>query len=255
MGKIVKYLTIDLMKNWVMIVFTALLFLATLGFFALEGQNEKAVIGLLNLSLLLVPMLSLIFSITYYYNMYDFLLLILAQPIKRKKSIFSLYLSLLIVFSLSITIGLGLPLVFFNPFSTSYLLLLCILLLSAVFIAIALWAAVYTNDKSKGIGLSLLLWVYFVLLFDGILLLGMYNFAEYPIEKYVLFFTFLNPVDLSRIMVLMQTQTAALMGYSGAIFKQFFTTQQGLSIAVLLLVSWVVVPLMFAFNKFKKKDL
>jgi Cu-processing system permease protein len=255
MGKIVKYLTLDLLRNWVMLVFTALLLLATLGFYALEGQNEKALIGLLNLSLLLVPMLTLVFSITYYYNMYDFILLILAQPIKRKKSLMSLYLSLLIVFSLSIGIGLGLPLLLLNPGSNSLLMLLCLLLLSAVFIAIALWVAVFTNDKSKGMGLSLLLWVYFVLLFDGILLLGMYNFADYPIEKYVLFFTFLNPVDLSRIMILMQTQTAALMGYSGAIFKQFFTTSEGISLAALILCSWVFIPLAFAFNKFKKKDL
>ncbi|MDZ7845790.1 MAG: hypothetical protein U5L96_02860 [Owenweeksia sp.] len=55
----------------------------------------------------------------------------------------------------------------------------------------------------------------------------MYNFGGHPIEYFVLYITFLNPIDLSQIIVLMQTDAAALMGYSGAAFERFFTETQG----------------------------
>ncbi|WP_439483362.1 hypothetical protein [Cyclobacterium plantarum] len=99
------------------------------------------------------------------------------------------------------------------------------------------------------------LWVYFVLIFDGLVLLMMYNFSDYPIEKVVLYITFLNLVDLGRIMVLMQTEAAALMGYSGAIFRQFFSEWWGLIASLLIMLVWALVPVAISFRMFRVKDL
>ncbi len=255
MFKIAKFITTDLLKNKVMLLYLIFLWVACFGLFSLQGQGDKALTGILNVSLLVTPMLCLIFATIYFYNMYEFMMLLHAQPIKRNTLFIALYLSLSLVFTLIYFLGAGIPLLFMNPGKASILMIAGTSLLNFIFIAIALGVAVWTKDKSKGMGFSLLIWVYFVLLFDGIILLLMYNFSDYPIEKFVLYISFLNPVDLMRILVLMQTEASALMGYSGAIFQKVFTQNWGISIILLVMLVWTVLPLGLSLKAYNKKDL
>ncbi|HLW19619.1 MAG TPA: ABC transporter permease subunit [Cyclobacteriaceae bacterium] len=255
MFKLTKFVVQDLLRNWIVLLYMAFLMLAGFGFFMLEGQVDKALLGILNLVLLLVPMVTIIFSTIYYYNMYEFVVLLLAQPLKRKTVLGSIYLGLAISFGLALLIGLGLPLLLMHPSAVSVILLLVSLMLTLVFIALAILAGIWARDKARGMGISLLFWVYFVLIFDGIILMLMYNFSDYPIERGVLFITFLNPVDLGRILVLMQTEAAALMGYSGAIFNKFFNEWWGVAGSIAVLVIWALVPVGISFRMFRHKDL
>ena len=107
--------------------------------------------------------------------------------------------------------------------------------------SIALLAAVLTRDKAEGIGVALLLWFYFALLYDALLLYLMFSFADYPLEKAPLVFISLNPIDLARVVVLLQMDISALMGYTGALFSEFLGTGWGMALAVLLL--WLFVPI------------
>ena len=127
--------------------------------------------------------------------------------------------------------------------------------LSVIFVAIAMLAAVSTRDKAKGIGVNILLWLYFALLFDGIILFLLFQFADYPLEKLMVGVSALNPIDLGRILILLKLDVSALMGYTGAIFKDFFGTGSGLAIAFMVLVCWIVIPVLFSVRKFKRKDL
>lgn len=255
MLKISKYIIQDLLRNWIVLLYTAFWAAATFGLFMLEGQSDKAMLGLLNIGLLVVPMVTIIFATIYYYNMYEFIVLLLAQPLKRRTIFGSIFLGLSVSFGLAVLIGMGVPLLVVNPTPASALLLLVNLLLTFVFIALALFAGLLARDKARGMGLSLMLWVYFVLIFDGIVLMLMYNFSDYPIEKFVLYITLLNPVDLARILVLMQTEASAMMGYSGAVFNSFFTSSWGIAAAILAMMLWAAVPAASSFFRFRKKDL
>lgn len=255
MFKITKFVTLDLFRNWIILLYMAFLMVASFGLFMLEGQSDKALLGILNLVLLVVPMMTVIFSTIYYYNMYEFIVLLLAQPVKRRTVLGSIFLGLAVTFGVALIVGLGLPLMIMHPGGVAFTVLLVGLMLSFIFISLAILGGLWTRDKAKGMGISLLFWVYFVLIFDGIVLLLMYNFSDYPIEKAVLFITFLNPVDLGRIMVLMQTEAAALMGYSGAIFRQFFSNSWGIAGSLLVLMIWVSVPVWISFKLFSQKDL
>lgn len=255
MFKLTKFVIQDLLRNWIILLYTAFLLLSGFGFFFLEGQEGKAIVGILNLVLLVVPMVTIIFSTIYYYNMYEFIVLLLAQPLERKTVLGSIYLGLSLSFGVALLVGLGLPLMLMHPSAVSVILLLVSLMLTLIFIALAILAGIWAKDKARGMGIALLLWVYFVLIFDGIILMLMYNFSDYPIERGVLFITFLNPVDLGRILVLMQTQAAALMGYSGAIFNKFFTEWWGIAGSIFILILWAVIPVSFSFRMFRHKDL
>jgi len=129
------------------------------------------------------------------------------------------------------------------------------ILLTFIFVAIAIWCSVITNDKAKGIGISLLLWFYFSILFDGIILLVLFYFSDYPMEKVMLVLSALNPIDLGRILMLLQLDASALMGYTGAVFQKFLGSASGMITAILLLFTWAIVPLFIGTRLFRQKDL
>jgi len=45
------------------------------------------------------------------------------------------------------------------------------------------------------------------------------------------------------------------MGYTGAVFKNFFGNSWGLVLSFGLLLLWILVPFQISLQKFKKKDL
>ena len=68
-------------------------------------------------------------------------------------------------------------------------------------------------------------------------------------------FSFLNPIDLGRIQILLKMDIAALMGYTGAVFKDFFGTASGIIVTTIVLFLWIFIPVWFSTRKFKKMDL
>jgi Cu-processing system permease protein len=88
-----------------------------------------------------------------------------------------------------------------------------------------------------------------------LLLSFIYSFSDYPIDKPLLGFISLNPVDLGRILVLLQLDVAVMMGYSGALFKEFMGSLMGSIYTVACMSFWILVPLAVSVRKFKRKDL
>lgn len=255
MGKISKYVLYDIVRNKVMIAYTLFLLVTSFCLFQLEENSSKAVLSLLNIVLLVVPLVSLVFSTIHWYNSYEFIELMLTQPISRKKVLLSEYAGISSSLVTAVLIGLGIPILIydFNPTGLSLLLISC--LLSLVFTSISFWASVKSRDKAKGIGIALLLWFYFSLIFDGLLLLLLFAFSDYPLEKFTLVVSSLNPIDLGRIFLMLQMDVSALMGYTGAIYKDFFGSSLGLIYTLGIMAIWTVLPLSLALRSFKKKDL
>ena len=54
------------------------------------------------------------------------------------------------------------------------------------------------------------------------------TWSDYPLELPLLGLTLLNPVDLGRVLLLLQFDNAALLGYTGAVFERFFGSALGM---------------------------
>jgi Cu-processing system permease protein len=67
--------------------------------------------------------------------------------------------------------------------------------------------------------------------------------------------SFLNPIDIARILIIINTEAYALMGLSGALFTQFFGTSLGVGVSFTVLLIWVFIPFFLAWRKFLKMDL
>ena len=255
MKKIIKYVMTDILRNRIVLFYTLFLFAASFSMFNLEDNSSKGLLSLLNIILIIVPLVSIIFSTIYVYNSAEFIELLVSQPLKRKSIWLSLFTGLSASLSLSFLAGTGIPVFIYQGNRIGFMMIAMGIFLSIIFVAVAMLAAVITRDKAKGIGAAILLWLYFSLLFDGFVLFLLFQFADYPLEKPMIGITALNPVDLGRIMILLQMDVSAMMGYTGAIFKNFFGTYTGVIFSFGMMFIWVMVPVWFSTRKFNRKDL
>jgi len=255
MKKILKYVILDIVQNKIVLIYTFLLLLISLSVFNLENNAAKGLLSLLNIILIIVPLICIIFSTIYIYNSAEFIELLVSQPLKRKTIWLSIFSGLASSLAIAFFIGAGIPILLFHADATGITMIATGLFLTVVFVSIAMLAAGITRDKAKGIGLSILLWLFFSLIFDALVLFLLFQFQDYPLERVMVFLSFLNPIDLSRIQILLQMDISALMGYTGAVFREFFGNAVGISLSFLGLVVWIVVPLWISLRKFKEKDL
>lgn len=255
MIRIIKFVMLDILKNRIVLAYTILLAAFCWSAFSLEDNSDKGVLTLLNIILLIVPLVSILFSTIYIYNSAEFIELLLSQPIHRNKIWLSLFLGLSISMLCAFLIAAGIPLLFFAETVVGVIMTIVGCIISAVFISIAFLSSILSRDKAKGIGISILLWLYFALLFDGLVLFLLFQLSEYPIEKMMVGISATSPIDLARILILLHLNISAMMGYTGAIFKDFFGSSIGLFIAFTLLILWVVLPFLLSLKVFNKKDL
>ena len=255
MNRIIKFVVLDILNNRIVLVYTFILAVLSWSVFSLEDSSTKGLLSLLNIILLIVPLVSIIFTTIYLYNSAEFIELLLSQPIQRKKIWLSLFVGMSVSMVLAFVIGAGIPLLIYEASSVGFMMLGTGCLVSVVFVAIAFLSAIITRDKAKGIGISIMLWLFFALLYDGLILFLMFQLSDYPIEKAMVGISALNPISLARILILLHLDVSAMMGYTGAIFKDFFGTTTGLFISFFLLILWVIVPFYISLLKFKKKDL
>ena len=257
--KILKYSFFDLNRSrW---SYVYLHFYLSLGFVLLFLNNDlsKAVITLLNVVIILTPLSGTVLGITYFYNSAEFTELLMAQPIKRTTIIFGQYLGLSLSLSVSLVLGLGIPFLTYGLFRSSAifdfaLLLLIGTLLNFIFVALAFNIALSRENRVKGFGYAILVWLFFAVIYDGLFLISLVLFSDYPIDRFALIATMLNPIDLSRILILLKLDISALMGYTGAVFERFFGTRLGMTMSLGALVVWCLAPALRICQKLVKKD-
>ncbi len=255
MLKIAKYTVYDILRSKVLIAYTVFLLVVSLAFFSFESDPAKSVASLLSIILIVVPLISIIFTCTYFYNSYEFIELLVAQPISRTSILLGEFLG--VVFSLVIAffIGVGVPVLLFAHDSTGCVLLISGESLSVVFAAIALLGSVSIQDKAKGIGFSIMLWFYFAVIYDALVLGILFSFSDYPLDKAVILLASLNPIDLARILVLMKLDISALMGFTGAVYKDFFGSMMGMVYILAAQALWLGIPVWLAVRRFRRKNI
>jgi Cu-processing system permease protein len=127
-------------------------------------------------------------------------------------------------------------------------------LLTFTFVAVAFVIALNNENKVKGFGLAIVIWLFMAVLYDGLFLLSLFIFEDYPLDKFSLLMTVLNPIDLSRILITLQLDISALLGYTGAVFNKFFGTSLGFVLSLSCALIWVLAPVFLMVRMSNKKD-
>ena len=258
-AKVIRFQLADLLRSKWLLGYALFFFIAADGLLRFGGGEAKAILSLMNVTLFVVPLVTLVFGTVYLYNAREFVELLLAQPVRRRELFLGLYLGLALPLGLAFAAAVGLPFAVQRPEDPALVRSVIALVgagvgLTAVFSALAFVIAVRFEDRLKGLGVAIALWLGMALLYDGLVLVLASLFADYPIERPLLGLMLANPIDLARVALLLQFDISALMGYTGAVFQRFFGGALGTIVAVSALAIWVAAPVLAGLRGFQRKD-
>jgi Cu-processing system permease protein len=258
-AKIIRYELSNLVRSPFLIAMAVVLLIVTEVLFRFGGDPGKTITSLMNVVLVIVPLISVVLGTIYFYNSREFNELLLAQPLNRSTIYLGKLLGFIGALWLAFLAGLGIPFLIHSFQLVSYVGKILTLLgvgvcFIVVFSALAFYAATRFEDRIKGLGFTLLAWFFLAVVWDGILLLFVHMFREYPYEPAMMVLVFLNPIDLGRILILLQLDISALMGYTGAVFRKTFGSNLGLALSAAAMVIYGAVPLWFGLRTFRRKD-
>jgi Cu-processing system permease protein len=257
--KIAKYQLQDVLRSRWMLVYGIFFLGVTDALFRFGGSGERVVLSMMNVVLIVIPLVAVVLGSMYLYNAREYVELLLAQPIRRAALFGGLFLGLTLPLLAAFVVGVGTPFVYHGALRGDdagplALLLLCGVVLTVVFVAISFAIALATEDRVKGLGLALALWMFFAVVYNGVVLFAIQAFAAYPLQRPVIALTMLNPIDLARILLLLELDVSAMMGFTGAVFERFFGSGTGRAIVLTALAAWLAVPLFLGHRAFQKKN-
>ena len=128
------------------------------------------------------------------------------------------------------------------------------MVLNLIFSSISFWIASLLEKREMILALCLGIWFYVYILYDVMMVGISIYFGDYPIEVPVLLGLSLNPVDLVRILILLQMDIGTLMGFSAAFFQKYLGSILGFIYAISILFLWIVFTLTMGIRSFSKKD-
>ncbi|MGK9476926.1 ABC transporter permease [Melioribacter sp. OK-6-Me] len=257
--KVVKYQFNDILRSKWLIIYTLFFMSSTYGLVYFSGTGHKFILSVGNIFLFIVPFISIVYGTIYMYNNREYIIFMLSQPIKRQTLFLGLYFGVTFAQIISLTVGVALPLVFYCPFHKETMdYLFAIIALGIfnilIFTSLAFFISTFIENRLLGLGVSIFLWLAFAILFDGVLMILLFMFRNYPVEKPSAIISLLNPIDIGRLMLMLQLDVSALMGYTGAIFNKFFGSGLGLMVALTDMIVWSIFPLLLGLKRFIKKD-
>lgn len=258
-AKIARYELRDVARSRWLIGYAAFFLLVTDVLLRFSDSGTKALLSLMSVVLFIVPLVSAVFGTIYLYHAREFTELMLAQPVTRRQMFAGLYLGLAVPLATAFVAGTAVPFAVHGLDDPALRGTLAAMLasgvaLTGVFVAIAMVISVVADDKVKGLGAAIAVWLAFAVLYDGVVMLLVTAFADYPLERPMLALMMANPVDLARVALLLRFDVAALLGYTGAVFSRFFAGATGFAVVGGVLALWIAVPLAIGARRFRRRD-
>ena len=248
----------DLVRSRWLIAYAAFFFLATQALLRFSDTETKALLSLVNVVLLVVPLANIVFGAMYFYASREFVELLLSQPVRRLQLFAGQCIGLVVPVAAAAVAGIVIPLVLADAASGTWRIGLLIAAiaaaLSAIFTAIAAVVAYGIQDRVRGLAAAIGIWLALAVVYDAAVLMAAVQFADYPLEKALLAAMTGNPIDLARLVLLTQFDTAALLGYTGAVFQHFFGGAGGVLVALGAIALWVTWPAVLGARLFHRKD-
>jgi len=209
--------------------------------------------SLVNLGGFLIPLFALLLGVFSFLTNREYLEVLATQP---------MYLGLLLSVLGAAALGFGLPgvviaLAVGTEGALSYLLVvLYSCLLAIVFTGLSLLIVLLARRRQIALGIALGVWVFYELVY-GLLMLATTLYLPPAVLKTTLLVGLLgNPIDIVRVLSLLQVAGPHLFGPAGAtLIKLTGSAAVATGWGLLALLAWVVVPLLLAVKVFDKQDL
>ena len=218
--------------------------------------------SLINLSGSLLPLFALLLGVFSFLTHQEYLEILATQPLSRREILLGKYLGLLISVLAAAALGFGLPgaiisaSIGFEGAGTYLLVVGFSCLLAAVFTGLSVLIALLTGRRPVALGIAIAVWIFFELVY-GLLMLATTLYLPAASVKTVLLIGLAgNPIDIVRVLSLLQVGGPALFGPAGAtLIKLTGSATVATAIGLAVIAAWIVVPLTLAVQVFKRQDL
>ncbi len=186
------------------------------------------------------------------------LLLLMTYPISHSQLLLGKFIGQGGIISLATIIGFGSAGLLLSAtsstsaiFSAFALFITTSILLGLAFISLAYVISLLASEKSKAAGAALLIWLFFVLVFDLtllVLLVGMDDgLSQHSLVQVMMF----NPADLFRLINLSALNTSDVSGVLAVAINSSYST----TTLMITMLAWIIAPLVAAIIIFRHKKL
>lgn len=261
-------LTVAIRNKWTLIfafVFGSLVLVIsyfgtmTAGEIGFQGFNRTTA-SLLSLVLYLIPLVALMMGTQSFLSSGDDEMLF-SQPVSRGEILVGKLLGLFAAMVTATFVGFGLGgLVIATQTEASdflgYPIFVALsLALSLVFLSLSMLATIACRRRVKAYGVTLLIWFFFVIFYDLLVLGGSLLFKEKTANYFIFASLFGNPVDMVRVAGLLSLKGGEIFGAAGAALLKFLGGEtQGIFALIFGLLLWVLAPLMVSLNLLRRQD-
>jgi len=236
--------------------------LTFLGYEAEFQDFYRTTVTMLHLVFIIIPVVALVAagqSVCSDPGYFEFLA---SQPVGRSDILLGKVAGLFVALTLMTVLGFGLGGMIIALKSNSegiwkfFIFIGTSIALGLVFISISTLLSVLSNRKPMAIVSALIIWLFFLFIYDFIVLAASYYMDEAYLRT-ILYFSLLgNPIDMARVTVLLTVGGEAALGAAGAgLLRTFGGPATSAMSAVGLLAIWALMPLIGAILVFKKQDI
>ncbi len=236
--------------------------LTFLGYEAEFQDFYRTTVTMLNLVLIIIPVVALVAcgqSLSGDPGYFEFLA---SQPIGRTDILLGKVAGLFVALTVITVFGFGLGGLMIALKTNSegiwkyFIFVGMSITLGLVFVSLSAMLSILANRRAMAIVTALVLWFFFLFIYDFIVLSASYYVEEAYLRKMLYFSLLGNPIDLARVVVLMSVGGEAALGAAGAGLLRMFggAVTSAISAAALFAV-WVAVPLGIAALVFRRQDI
>jgi len=236
--------------------------LTFLGYEAEFQDFYRTTVTMLHLVFIIIPVVALVAagqSVCSDPGYFEFLA---SQPVGRSDILLGKVAGLFVALTIMTVLGFGLGGMIIALKSNSegiwkfFIFIGTSIALGLVFISISTLLSVLSNRKPMAIVSALIVWLFFLFIYDFIVLAASYYMDEAYLRT-ILYFSLLgNPIDMARVTVLLTVGGEAALGAAGAgLLRTFGGSATSAMSAVGLLAIWALMPLIGAILVFKKQDI
>jgi Cu-processing system permease protein len=225
----------------------------------LSGDPLTAQASVLDVLLIITPLIGLVLGTTRLHQARDVIELMLAQPVSRRRVFVNLWTRGAMPLAGALAVGVLAPFVWQGVLLRDGMVMPMALAGAAAILALmshslAMVIALRVDDRVRALVLALVAWLVAAVLWDGVVLVAALLFAHRPIELPMLALLMLNPIDLVRVILLLGSDAAAMMGYTGAVVVRSLGTTTGRLALGGVALAWLLLPIWWAARTFERKD-
>jgi Cu-processing system permease protein len=235
--------------------------MVTSGYAGFQDFTRTAA-SLINAGGFLIPLFALVLGVFSLVTYPEYLELLVTQPVSRFRVLLGRYLGLSLTVLAAAALGFGLPgaLIAMAAGTEGALCYLAVIgylsLLALAFASIALLVALLARRRQIALGVALGVWVFFELVYGVIMLATTLYLPAKVLQTTLLVGLLGNPVDLARVLSLLQVGGPHLFGPAGAtLIKLAGSVPVATAVGLVGLFLWVIVPLFVATKLFQRQNL